>query len=251
MSKSLPTWVFVAGPYRSGSTTQYQITRDIIEETKNGKGVGYHTEDKLREFDVEGNKPYVVCKVFEFLPDGFRGDESYGKELYDQDRAVSVVSVRDPRDIMVSMRKRAHQRGAYFDFNSVAKDDFPIWLGNVVKWIDKIERSYWSRFEEFTQNLLYETRAIAAHLGIELDDDHAKDIAGRYSIRSQYHRKQEFKKAKPDAKEDPWLPSIPEIIFGTSGHWRTWLNGPERQLIEDVNRDFMVRFGYLEGDDDD
>ena len=35
-----PTWVFVAGPYRSGSTTQYQMTRNIVEETGNGLGVG-------------------------------------------------------------------------------------------------------------------------------------------------------------------------------------------------------------------
>ena len=105
--KRKPTWVFVAGPYRSGSTTQYRIVEDIIDETNNGKGIGYHTEKKLKEFDVEGNKPFVVCKVFEFLPESFRGEESYGKTLHDEGRVMSVVSVRDPRDIIVSMRKRA------------------------------------------------------------------------------------------------------------------------------------------------
>jgi len=50
---SEPTWIFCAGTYRSGSTTQYRITRDIVESTKNGRGIGYHTEDKLKEHDLE------------------------------------------------------------------------------------------------------------------------------------------------------------------------------------------------------
>ena len=59
---SKPTWVFVAGAYRTASTTQYQMARDIVEQTENGIGIGYHTERKLKEFD-EKESDLVVCKV--------------------------------------------------------------------------------------------------------------------------------------------------------------------------------------------
>jgi len=250
--KGLPTWVFVAGTYRSGSTTHYQMTRDIVEETKNGKGIGYHTEAKLEEFDVEGNKPYVVCKVFEFLPNGFKGEPSYGKKLLNEGRMMSVVSVRDPRDIITSMYARDERRGVTFDIDKVAKKDLPVWLANVERWIDfDPKMAYWTKFEEFTRNLLKEIRAIATHLRIELDDQLAKDIAGRYTIKAQGRRKQEYKQSKPDIKEDPWLPSIPSIVFGTSGHYTTWLNAPEQRIVEDAARAFMERFGYLQGGNDE
>jgi len=252
MSRSRPTWVFVAGTYRSASTMHYLMTEAIVERTNSGKGIGYHTEDRLMEFDVEGNKPYVVCKVFQFLPDGFRRSfeeqkgPSYGKAIRDEGRMMSVVSVRDPRDIIVSMRKRGDGRGGGFDFERVATESLPEWLGDVVKWIDfDPARSYWSRFEEFTQNLLRETRAIARHLKIDLADDLAKDIAAELTISAQRKRQEEFKKAEPNAREHPWLPSIPGIVFGSSGHWRTWLAASEARMVEDANRAFMERFGYL------
>ena len=246
--KELPTWVFVAGPYRSGSTTQYRIARDIVEETRNGKGIGYHTEERLRTYDVPGGKKYVICKVFEFLPDGFKDGPSHGRKIYVDDRMKTTVTVRDPRDIIVSMRRRAKTYKQDYDFEQWAKQDFPVWLGNVEKWLDLGNGLvYMSRFEDFIHNLLAETRRIAEFLDIELEDKHAKDIAARFSIRAQQDAKEAYKKAKPDAKEDKWLPSIPEIIFGTSGHYTTWLNRPEQRMIEEANADFMRRFGYLEG----
>jgi len=252
MSKSLPTWVFVAGTYRSASTMHYLMTEAIVERTNNGKGIGYHTEDKLVEFDVEGNKPFVVCKVFQFLPDGFKkpneteAKPSYGKVIHDKGRMMSVVSVRDPRDIIVSMRKRGDGREGGFDFERAVTENLPVWLGDVIKWIDfDPVCSYWSKFEEFTQNLLRETRAIAKHLEIDLSYSLAKSIAKELTVSAQRKRQEEHKNAKPEEREHPWLPSIPGIVFGTSGHYQTWLNAAERRMVEDANRGFMERFGYL------
>jgi len=295
MSKNMPTWVFEAGTYRSASTMHYQMTEAIVEVTRHGKGIGYHTEDKLVEFDVEGNKPYVVCKVFQFLPHGFKRsfDEkkgpSYGRKIYEDGRMMSIVPVRDPRDIIVSMRKRGDGRGGGFDFERVATASLPEWLGDVVKWIDfDPARSYWSKFEEFTTHLLREVRAVASYLQIDLtnsviDLDAAerleidkigecdlvelrdkigngiidaseaidlgieidKDIARFLSVSEQRKRQEKRKSAKPDEREHPWLPSIPGVVFGSSGHWRTWLAASEARMVEDANRAFMERFGYL------
>lgn len=244
-----PTWVFIAGPYRSGSTTQYQITRDIVEKAGQGVGIGYHTENKLKEFDVpDSPHPYIVCKVFEFLPAGFRGDTSHGEIIHRQKRIKAVVSVRDPRDILVSMRYRAESQGNDFDFKKVATEEMPIYLANLQKWIDLgLELCYWARFEDFTLNLLALTRSIAAHLAIDLPDEQAKEIAAAYTIRAQKSKKQEFKKNRsPEKREDPWLPSIPEVLFGTSGHSKTWLNGPERAMVYEANKEFFERFGYVQ-----
>jgi hypothetical protein len=237
-----PTWVFIAGPYRSGSTTQYQITRDIVEETKNGIGIGYHTEGKLKEFDAPGQR-YVVCKVFEFLPDGYhdihdgeRFKPSYGKAIHGEGRAMAVVSVRDPRDIIVSMRKRS---GDQFNFQRTATVDFPRWLGNAAKWADV---GYWSRFEDFTLDLPGEVRRIAAYLGIRVGGRHAEDIARRYTVGEQRKRGEEYN--RPPEVEKRHLPSVPGIVFGTSGHWRTWLNEAEWKMVYEANKEFFKRFGY-------
>ena len=239
-----PTWIFVAGPYRSGSTTQYQITRDLIEIAKLGVGIGYHTENKLREFD-EKDSPhqYIVCKVFEYLPAGFRGETSHGELIHRQKRIRAIVSVRDPRDIIVSMRKRA--KPEEFDFKKTATQDFPIWLGNVEKWID-MGSSYWSRFEEFTVDLPAEAERIAAFLELDLDSNVVREIGGRYTIPAQMRRKEEYKVSRPDTREDPWLPSIPAVLFGTSGHWRTWLQPDDAAMVVEANRKFFERFGYAD-----
>lgn len=241
-----PTWVFVAGTYRTGSTTHYQMTRDIVEETGNGIGTGYHTEDRLREFDAVSDQRYVVCKVFEYLPQGFRSKTSHGELIYRQKRLKAIVSVRDPRDIIVSMRKRDDQRGGKpFDFKCVATEEFPVWLGQLGCWADLGPHiALISKFEDFTVNLLTEVRRIARHLGIELSGELAGVIAARYTIQAIQKRKEEHRKGGPDKREDPWLPSIPGIVFGTSGHWRTWLDEEEREMVYEANSGFFERFGY-------
>jgi hypothetical protein len=247
-----PTWIFVAGTYRSASTTQYRITRDIVEWAGLGMGIGYHTETRLKEFDVpDSPHTYIVCKVFEFLPEGFKGNNdtvqvSHGEIIHRQDRIRAVVTIRDPRDIIVSQRTRTENQGKEFDFKKVATEKMPNWLAWVQKWIDLgPELCYWAKFEDFTLNLLTLTRKIAAHLDIDLPDEQAKEIAARYTIRAQKEKKREFKQNQaPEKREDPWLPSIPEVLFGTSGHSRTWLNGPERAMVYEANKEFFERFGY-------
>lgn len=243
-----PTWVFVAGTYRSGSTTQYQMIRDIVEQTDNGIGIGYHTEAKLKDFDTHSNK-FVVCKVFEPLFIGFRNEPSYAKRFFDEGRVLAVVTIRDPRDIIVSMKKRAEGRKQNgqekeWDFSETATTNFPIWLGWLEKWIDLgTEITLVSSFEEMTENLYREAKRIAEHLEIDITADHAGKIAKKYRI-SEIMKRQRKHKISGE-KQDLWLPQIPAIAFGTSRHYRTWLSQPEVKMVEIANHNFMKRFGYL------
>lgn len=250
-----PTWVFVAGTYRSASTTQYLIARDIVEETHSGMGLGYHTETKLVEHDIARSGRYVVCKVFEYLPDGFRGEPSRGKMFLEQGRLRALCTIRDPRDIIVSMKTRAERQGKVrsvdgqmtrntWNFRRTATVSFPRWLGQLERWIDLgTDLAYFSRFEDFTQNLFREVKQVAEFLDIKLSKDLAHDIAKRYTIQAQAMRKRQKRKAQE--KEDPWLPSIPGVVFGAGGLWRTWLSAPEVKMVEESNKKFMERFGYL------
>lgn len=281
-----PTWVFEVGTYRTGSTTHYEMTRDIVEATSAGYAIGYHNERRLCDFDdldlsdleaietvfahheiecpfseppkFSRSSPYIVCKVFEFLPDGFRDDPSHGQILHRQGRIKAIMSIRDPRDIITSMRKREEQRsddgrkdGEGFDFERVATEQFPIWLGAVVKWADLGPGiTLVSKFEDFTVNLYREVRRIAAHLDIELDDDTAKRIARNYTPEALRKRKAAYWKRRgddPDLREDTALPSIPALLFASSGQWRGELSGEEAAMVYRANRGFFERFGYKHG----
>jgi hypothetical protein len=254
-----PVWVFTAGTYRSGSTTQYRICRDIVERTGNGIGIGYHTEGKLKEHD-KPKHPFVVCKVFDFLPEGFHNIHeegkhmpSYGSKFFTEGRMKSVVTIRDPRDIIVSMRNREEGRNrpgqkVAWDFETTVRENFPAWLEQLVKWIDLgPDITLVSKFELMTQNLNAEVRRIAQHLDIDLAHDMRGAIAKQYTVpalRRAKRQHQQRRKEDKGAREDPWLPGIPAINFGTSGMHETWLSGPERKLVEGVCEGFMKRFGY-------
>jgi len=244
-----PTWAFVAGTYRSGSTTQYQITRDIVEETKSGIGIAYHTEDKLKEFDATDHA-FIACKVFAPLwlyyydvHNAMEQKESYGKKIYQQGRLRAIVSVRNPYDIMTSIKRRSENKPE-FNFHHTATEELPRWLDDMVKWIDLgPEITYWTKFEEFTLNLPQETAAIAKHFGIELTGKMNHKIGNRYRIEKLNERKgQEFN--KPPENERRHLPSVPGVVFGTSGQWQQWLTRPEQKAVYEANQEFFERFGY-------
>jgi len=246
-----PTWVFSCGMYRTASTTHYEMTRDIVELTGNGVGIGYHQEKKLHEFDAPTTHRYVVCKVFEFLPGGFRDEHSHGEVIRRERRLKACATIRDPRDIIVSMRER-HRRqmedparqAVPFDFKHRAEEEFPAWLSNLHKWIGLGPSTcLLSRYEVWTNNRVEEVRRIADHLEIDLTRDQVRGIAGDYTLKAIVDRKKASRTAKE--REDPWLPSIPGPLFGTSGAHKEYLSEKEENMLVRANRVWIRRYGYL------
>jgi len=249
--KAKPTWVFSCGTYRTASTTHYTMARDIVGVTGSGIGIGYHQEKKLKKFDVSSDHRYVVCKVFEFLPGGFRGGRSYGETIYRERRLKALATIRDPRDIIVSMRERhrrqmedpKHQRKP-FDFEYRVQTEFPVWLSSLHKWINLGPSTcLLSRYETWTAGLLKEVYKIAGHLEIELTREQARKIAADHTLKSIVDRKKAKRRA--GEREDPWLPSIPGPLFGTSGAHEHHLSKKEERLLIEANRAWMRRYGYL------
>jgi len=278
-----PTWVFVAGTYRSGSTTHYHMVRDVVQVAGAGIAIGYHNERRLKEFDrldfgdLEAIRslyahheiecpfeepptftrpsPYIVCKVFEYLPGGFRGQTSHGQLLGRQGRIRAIISVRDPRDIATSMKRREEQRsdagrhdGEPFDFEKLVTERFPIWLGWLTRWADMGPQACMiSRFELFTRDRQGEVLRIAAHLGLDISRADVRRIADDYSVDQIRQRKDGYwqrRRETPGLREDPALPSVPALLFAKSGHWRDELSAEEADLVYESNRAFFERFGY-------
>jgi len=245
-----PTWLFCAGTYRSGSTTQYRIARDIVEETGNGIGRGYHTEAKLVKFDIPDTHRYVVCKVFKCLPlDGFKGRTSHARVFYEENRLKAMITVRNPLDIITSMMER-HRRQMEnkkdnevpFDFHHRATIDFPEWLGDLDKWVS-LEGVLASRFEVFTKDLAGEVNRIAKYLGITLPPSKAEEIASHHTIKAIKDYKRIMRDQKK--KEDPYLPAIPGILFGKPNIYQDYLTPQQIALMKQHNGNWMMRWGYL------
>ena len=232
----MTNWVFVAGIYRSGSTTQYEMTRDIVTKTKNGIGIGYHTENKLQEYDDSKHK-IVVCKVFEPLFKSFNGEPSYADKFFRENRVKALVTMRDPRDVMTSMKKRSEGRkvdGKHTEWSfDETLENFPYWFQRVDDWIEWGAMA--TKYEDMILNLYAECKRIANHLEIDADDDLLKSVAKNYTVQAIQKRKQDGK---------GMLPSRPGIVIGMSGAYKTWLSGSERKAVEEKTKWFIEKYGY-------
>lgn len=250
-NKMRPTWVFSCGIYRSGSTTHYQMVRDVVESAGLGVGIGYHEERKLVKHDDTDHK-FIVCKVFEFLPGGFGEKSSYGQTIHREGRLKALATIRDPRDVITSMRER-HKRqmeaprdqAQPFSFEDRATKNFPIWLGQLDKWISLgPDICMMSRYEEWTKDLVGEVFRIANHLEIDIDGETVERIASMYTKGAIMDRKARDRKAR--RRSDPKLPGIPDILFGEAGAHREYLNAEEETMLVDANRAWMDKYEYLE-----
>ena len=240
-----PTWVFVTGMYRTGSTTQYLLTERIVQETKNGVGIGYHKESRLAEGEEQTNLRYIVCKVFIYLPE----TSPYGAQILDDNRLKAMCTVRDPRDIIVSMKERGQDLGKPWSaehFKDTVTEDLVQWLAQSMQWTALGPKmALTTHFEDMIMNIFREVKRIAAHLDINVTDEHAVKIAKDFSVSSLRRRKRRFwETKKAEDREHPVLPSIPDVKFGTSGHWRTWLSSSEAALVTRCTKTYMKRWGY-------
>ena len=242
-----PTWVFVVGVYRTGSTTQYRMVEEIVQSTNNGVGIGYHTEGRLEAHDMRDDLPgkgYIVCKVFIYLPE----TSPHGERFLREGRVKVVGTTRDPRDIYVSMRTREKERSnvvgiEYFD--KTVREGFPTWISQFNRWAD-LPGAHIVRFEEMTKNLHGEVRGLAQFLGIPLNSEQIHEIASHYTIEAQKRDKEAYYQ-EPDRenrREHPVLPSIPDVLFGTSGHWHDLLTNVEARVIKETTAQYMARWGY-------
>jgi len=233
------TWVFVAGTYRSASTTQYLIARDIVAASGSGCGIGYYSCNKVGLFD--NKTKFIVCKAFK--PLWSRGCAS---RLFNEDRVKVLVTIRDPRDIATSMKFRQgggdKARVPTPWFVRMATEKLPRWLDDLEMWVDMGCITRVSRFDAMINHLRGEVKGICNHIGIGLDEDMQHVIAVRYGKTAMTERRELA--IQTGKRQDEWLQAIPPIIFGSSGAYKSCLSDEERTLVEESTAKFMDRFGY-------
>ena len=241
--KNKPTWIFVVGTYRTASTTQYEIIRDILEDSKAGKGVGYYDQKgwKIRNFDDPKHGKYIACKNFTYLPK----ENPLVKAFKEEGRLKAAGTIRDPRDIATSMMIRSWNiDNDSWSFEETVTEFFPVWLGQFDEWVQELQQDMVvSRFEKFTKDLMYETKRLSKFLEIELTPQQIETIASRYTTKEIMKRKKEAK--EQDEREDEWLPAIPAIVTGKSGIYKEYLEPEQIAMVEEANEDFLKRWGYL------
>jgi len=234
-------WIFCCGMQRSGSTLQFQIAADLVENAGLGKRVEWIKSDEFPEIR-EKHAEYTKWKVFKnhVLTDEMRTE-------FDCRHAMGVYVFRDLRDVIVSAMKKYSM-----SFNELWDSDF---LGECLTQFDRwtsLPSVLVSKYEDVVVDLPAEVERIAFHLGIKPEADELRRIAAEYAMEKQKQRIQQarqrggLKQGVADGSQyDPYsnLHSN-HIQSGAIDEWKNHLSLHQVALIEDRARDWLVAHGY-------
>lgn len=232
-------WVFCCGMKRSGSTVQYQITREIVETNGLGKALGWvepaqFPQLKATYTDFHG---FLVVKSHRYL--------ETAEDLFMKKQAKAVYVYRDIRDVVISMMEKYQ---APF-WKIVASGNIQRILKDYQRW-NGVNDILVSRYDTMVADLQLETLRIADHLGVKLNDRSARGIAQKYSLEQQLERIRGFDYNNVGAKSgsstyDPVSLLHPNHIrSGKTGQWTTRLSGIQSALIEDIGFIWLIEKGY-------
>lgn len=221
-----------AGMMRSGSVVQFQLAGAVVNHLGIGSIVKPRDGD---EFDANVNRwafadEWYVAKLHDYRESIKRG--------HDHGKVKVVMTVRDPRDIMVSLM---NFRQDTFETMTHAPV-FPNNLKNHKRWSEAIHAVNFRciRYEDLMNvKLFQEAIGISHHIGYTLDLNVAQEISDQYSISKNKLRADA---AYPVSSPDYF--STRHINDGSSGQWKTALDEDQIRWVEDVAHDFMETNGY-------
>ena len=163
-------WIFCGGMKRSGSTLQFQITAELVEQARLGKRVEWVIPDRFHEIKAK-YKNYSGWKVFKT-----HGCTDAMVREFENQNAIGMYIFRDLRDMMVSTMDKSTS-----SFRSLWSSGYlNECLENHRKW-SGLPRMLASKYEEATQDLATEVKRLANHIGICLEQEKIEDIAFRIS----------------------------------------------------------------------
>jgi sulfotransferase family protein len=169
-------WIFCCGMARSGSTLQYQITSQLVEDANIGHRVAWHGAAgfaKVRK-QYAGDMEWKVFKSHFFTSE-------MGEEFANGAKGIYIY--RDIRDVIVSVARKQEVSAS-----TIIHDEFIYKrLTNYTQWTLQ-PRVLVSRYDDIINNLPTEVRRIAEHLEINVDDRYCKQLADKYSLEAQKKR---------------------------------------------------------------
>jgi hypothetical protein len=170
--------VVCCGMIRSGSTLQYQVVADLIEERGLGHRVGFIEPKNFAEArpKIENEEGYVVVKMHEFMPEL--------APWLERDETRIFYTYRDLRSVAVSVMRKWN-----IPFSEVICANG--WLDNAVaseaRW-RACRGTLVSGYEDLMNHLPREIGCWAAALGLDLAAPQLDELAARYSIPAQQDR---------------------------------------------------------------
>lgn len=231
-------WIFCCGMIRSGSTLQYQITGQLVEEAGLGKRIAWTKHDRFTDIRKEyaDYGGWKVFKTHEFT------DEMAAE--FTRQNARGVYIYRDLRDVFASIMRKNLKK-----FDQLWNERFlERCLYNYKQWTS-LPHMLISKYEDVINNLPAEVESIAKHLDIPIDAERCNDVASNYSLQQQKKRIEAFKKSlrenKSEQNFDPHtLLHTNHIHSGSVGGWKDSLTPKQVAMIEAKARDWFVENGY-------
>jgi hypothetical protein len=232
-------WVFCCGMRRSGSTLQYQIVKQIVEDAKVGKGLGWVDSEQFDHLQTKyaGENGYLVIKCHSYIENA--------KKLSSSGKAKAIYVHRDLRDVVVS---------------TMVKDKTSFWQVMRSGLIRTVMEEYtqWnslndimvSKYENMITDLTQETLKISRYIGVELHNTLANKIAEQFTIDQQVQRIQNFeydkmgKRAGRNVFDPLTLLHENHIHSGKLEQWKTALSSLEVGLVEDIACDWLIEKNY-------
>lgn len=233
-------WIFCGGMVRSGSTLQFQITAQLIEDAGLGKRIEWVKPAQFPELKgkyaaYSGHKVFKIHECTDAVVSEFR-----------QQNAMGVYVFRDLRDVFVSMmRKEAASFNRLWEapFLNGCLEQFKKWTS--------LPGVLVSKYEEIMADLPAEVERIASHLDIQLEAEKYQKIASNYGIERQLKRietakeKGELQPGRRGAFFDPRTNlHTNHIQSGAMGEWRQVLSTKQVKLIERKAKDWLLDNGY-------
>jgi len=234
-------WIFCCGMPRSGSTLQFQITAQLVEEAGLGKrmeAVKPAAFGKLRK-QYAAEPGWKVFKIHTCT-------DKVEKEFHRQN-AVGIYVYRDLRDVVVSTMRKSDMTFEALSSLGFLEDRFEEYQ----KWTS-LPRVLVSKYEEMIAGLPAEVRRIAAHLGITLSAEAYQQIAAEHSLERQKER------IEASIKNGNLREGVVKGMFynpttnlhtnhihdGAVGGWKEVLSAEQVERIEAKAADWLVAHGY-------
>lgn len=233
-------WIFCCGMQRSGSTLQFQITAQLVEEAELGTRVEWVRAEHFPEL----RQKYAGYPGWKVLKHHMCTEEMTAE--FRRHNASGVYIFRDLRDVCVStMRKYSMSFEHLWDSGFLANC-----LRQCQLWTS-LPRMLVSRYEDVVRDTPREVERIATHLGVTLAPQRYVQIASEYAVTRQLQRIEDAQRAGrlqqgfADVLYDPHTNLHTNHIYsGEIGRWKEVLSAEQVAFIESETHDWLVAHGY-------
>jgi len=234
-------WIFCCGMPRSGSTVQYLLTKEIVENQGVAKIIGFVRKKEFADLYQESfaQYKYIIVKSHRYIPQAL--------PLFESGQAKAVYTYRDMRDVVLS---RIKKRSMDFGYD-VALRIVRLNLNSYHQW-QRVSPILVSRYEEMITDLKQEALRIASFLEIEISDDFAVGLAQKYSLAEQIKRianidaqGKNTRQTKIGAYYDQEMQLHSDHIrSGKSEQWKTEMSPMQIAFIEGRAYKWLLEHNY-------